>query len=219
MRFDLADVAPADRYKLLASTITPRPIAWVTTVNDEGRPNAAPYSFFNVLGEDPPVVGFSVADRGPGSKKDTEINVRRSGEFVVNLVSMPTLERMNVTAIDFPPEVDELEAAGLRPVPAAHVAPPLIAESPVSLECRLFRIVGLGALRSLIIGEVLAVHIVDRAVLDPARFYVDNAALDVVGRMHTNSYTDTRSSFLMPRLDLPADFSAGAPAARRDGKP
>lgn len=106
--------------------------------------------------------------------------------------------------IDFPPEVDELEAAGLRPVPAVHVAPPLIAESPVSLECRLFQIVPLGARRSLIIGTVLAVHIVDRAVIDPVRFYVDNAGLDLVGRMYTNSYTDTRNSFLLPRLDLPA---------------
>ena len=166
MRFDLAGIAPTDRYKLLASTITPRPIAWVTTVDTGGRPNAAPYSFFNVLGEDPPVVGFSVADRGPGLKKDTEVNVRQSGEFVVNLVSRATLERMNITAIDFPPEVDELDVSGLRTTPAAHVSVPLIAESPVSLECRLFQIVELGPLRSLFIGEVLAIHVADRAVVD-----------------------------------------------------
>ena len=203
MRFDFAGISPGDRYKLLASTVTPRPIAWVTTCDATGKANAAPYSFFNVLGEAPAVLGFSVADRGPGLKKDTEVNIRRSGEFVVNLVSMATLERMNITAIDFPPEVDELRESGLDTRPATHVAVPLIAESPVSFECRLFQIVELGPLRSLIIGEILALHIADSAVIDEEKFYVDNAAMDLVGRMHTDSYTDTRRSFRMSRLPTP----------------
>jgi len=200
MRFDLISISPANRYKLLASTIMPRPIAWVTTIDAAGKPNGAPYSFFNVLGEDPPVVGFSVADRGVGQKKDTEVNVRRSGEFVVNFVTMSTLEQMNITAIDFPPEVNELEVAGLATCPGAHVSVPMIAESPVSLECKLFRIVELGSSRSLIIGEVLAVHVSDAAVIDREKCHLNTSVLDLVGRMQANTYTDTRRSFQLSRL-------------------
>lgn len=201
MTFDFTSLEPQERYKLLASTVTPRPIAWVTTVNAEGRANAAPYSFFNVLGENPPVLGFSVADRSPGSKKDTELNIRETGEFVVNLVSADTLEQMNVTAIEFGPETDELRAAGLTPAPAERVAPPRIAESPVSFECSLFQIVELGPLRSLIIGEVLLMHILDSAVIDASRCHLDNRSLNLIGRMHTNSYTATNLSFPLPRVD------------------
>lgn len=214
MQFDLQAVSPADRYKLLATTITPRPIAWVTTIDAGGNLNAAPFSFFNVLGEDPPVVGFSVADRAPGSKKDTEVNIRANGEFVLNLVSMAMLDAMNVTAIEFGPEVDELHEADLRLLPSVGVTPPRIAGSPVSLECRLFEIVKLGPLRSLIVGEVGLMHIADEAVMDADRFYIDNTRLNLVGRMQANHYTDLANTFALPRIPV-EDW----PPARQSDRP
>lgn len=201
MHFDFATLSPLDRYKLLSSTITPRPIAWVSTLGEHGRPNAAPFSFFNVFGEDPPVLGFSVNDRSPGDRKDTGRNVRRNGEFVVNLVPLQALDQMNITAAEFAPEVDELHQAGLTPAPSLAIETPRIAESPVSFECRLVQIVELGPARSLIIGEILLMHVRDDAVLDAERRYIDNARLALVGRMHGNRYIDASTSFELPRVD------------------
>jgi flavin reductase (DIM6/NTAB) family NADH-FMN oxidoreductase RutF len=202
MQFDFQQLEPLQRYKLLSSTVTPRPIAWVTTVNEHGQPNAAPFSFFNIFGEDPPVLGFSVSDRAPGSPKDTEVNIRQNSEFVVNLVGRSTLGEMNVTAIEFTSEVDELIEARLTPAASTQVNPPRIAESPVSFECRLFKIVELGALRSLILGEILMMHVIDEAVLDAERYYIDNAKLELIGRMHANRYIDAADSFELPRIPV-----------------
>lgn len=202
MQFDFQKLEPKQRYKLLSSTVTPRPIAWVTTVSEHGRPNAAPFSFFNIFGESPPVLGFSVHDRTLGSPKHTEVNIRNNSEFVVNLVGHDTVNEMNITAIEFTEEVDELAEARLTPVPCVQVKPPRIAESPVAFECRLFDIVELGALRSLILGEILVMHVSDDAVLDAERHYIDNARLRLIGRMHTNSYIDASSSFELPRISV-----------------
>jgi flavin reductase (DIM6/NTAB) family NADH-FMN oxidoreductase RutF len=201
MHFHLAELKPLDRYKLLSSTITPRPIAWVTTLSENGRPNAAPFSFFNVFGEDPPVLGFSVNDRSPGDRKDTGRNVRQAREFVVNLVPLRALDEMNITAAEFGPDVDELYEAGLTPAPSLAVKAPLIAESPVSFECRLLKMVEFGPARSLVIGEILVMHVRDDAVIDAERFYIDNAKLALVGRMHGNRYIDASTSFELPRVD------------------
>jgi flavin reductase (DIM6/NTAB) family NADH-FMN oxidoreductase RutF len=154
-----------------------------------------------VFGEDPPVLGFSINDRVPGDRKDTGRNVRRSREFVVNLVPLAALKQMNITAAEFPPEVDELSQAQLTPAPCIKVAAPRIAESPVSFECRLMQIVELGPARSLVLGEVLVMHIRDDAVLDSERFHVDNSKLALVGRMHANSYIDASGSFELQRVD------------------
>lgn len=191
MHFDFSALAPLDRYKLLSSTITPRPIAWVSTRSPEGVLNAAPFSFFNVFGEDPPVVGFSINDRTPGDRKDTGRNIRASPDFVVNLVDEACLSRMNVTAAEFGPEVDEFREAGLTPAPSLAVPSPRIAESPVSLECTLLRIVELGQARSLFLGEVRVMHVADEFLLDPARFHVDTQGLRLVGRVQGNSYIRT----------------------------
>ena len=201
MHFHLAELKPLDRYKLLSSTVTPRPIAWVSTLNERGRPNAAPFSFFNVFGEDPPVLGFSVNDRSPGDRKDTGRNARRAGEFVVNLVPLSALDEMNITAAEFGPDVDELSEAGLTPVPSLVVKAPRIAESPVSFECGLLKVVEFGPARSLVIGEIIVMHVRDDAVLDAERFYIDNAKLALVGRMHGNRYIDASTSFELPRVD------------------
>lgn len=203
MIFDFANLGVAERYKLLASTIVPRPIAWVSTVSPEGATNVAPFSFFNVFGEDPPVVGFSVNDRSVGDRKDTGNNVRRTGEFVVNLVDERNFPAMNVTAIEFGPEIDEFVQAGLRPEPSVKVRPPRVASSPVSLECSLLKIVEFGPARSLVIGQVLLMHVADAMVLDPVRCHIDTPRMRLIGRMHGNGYT--RTADLMELARIPVD--------------
>ena len=129
--------------------MTPRPIAWVPTLNSDGRqPNAAPFSLFNVFGEDPPVVTFAILSRSLNDRKDTGKNIRQHGEFVVNLVSEDNLNRMNVTATDFEPGASEFDEAGLTPLPSLKIRTPRIAESLISLECRLMQIINLGQMRS-----------------------------------------------------------------------
>lgn len=203
MLFDFAKIPPRDCYKLLISTVTPRPIAWVVSQDEAGIVNAAPFSFFNVFSGDPPVVGIGVGSREPGRLKDTRANIEAVGEFVVNLVSEDNARGMNVTAVDFPPQVDELGAAGLTAVPSAKVKPPRIAESPVAMECRLMQVVKLGTTNALILGEVVAMHIHDKLVLDPAKFYVDTPALKLLGRLHGSGwYARSSDQFEMPRLTL-----------------
>ncbi|HEY0419918.1 MAG TPA: flavin reductase family protein, partial [Acetobacteraceae bacterium] len=130
MLFDFETLAAQDRYKLLVATVVPRPIAWVVTQDLAGRLNAAPFSFFNVFANDPPVLVIGIGGRRPGDAKDTGANIRETGQFVVNLVDQANAEAMNATAIDFPPDVDELRQAGLATLPSTKVAPPRIAESP-----------------------------------------------------------------------------------------
>src|SRR5580765_6090705 len=126
----------ADRaYPILASLVTPRPIAFVTTVDPEGRVNAAPFSFFNLLGADPPILGIAPGDRDDGTPKDTALNIRLMHEFVVNLVDEAIAEAMNQCAASLPYGENELIRAGLTTAPSTAVKPPRIAESPASLEC------------------------------------------------------------------------------------
>ena len=169
MLFDFDRLSPENCYKLLVSTVVPRPIAWVVTCDLAGRVNAAPFSFFNAVSGDPPIVVIGIGGRGPGESKDTSVNIRNTSEFVVNLVSAACAERMNVTAIEFESEVRELEEAGLTQVPSVKVKPPRIAESPVALECVKHVTVELGTDRSVVFGRVLAAHVRDDAVLDGSR--------------------------------------------------
>lgn len=201
MLFDFASVAPRDRYKLMVSTVTPRPIAWIVSRSADGRLNAAPFSFFNVLAGDPPTVGIGIASHEPGRPKDTRLNIAETGEFVVNLVSEETAAAMNITAIEFDREVNELAEAQLATLPSALVAPPRIAASPVSMECALIQIVELGPDQGLVLGRVLAMHVRDDLVLDPAKCYIDTPNLQLVGRMHgTGWYARTSDLFEMPRI-------------------
>jgi flavin reductase (DIM6/NTAB) family NADH-FMN oxidoreductase RutF len=205
MLFDFETLATQDRYKLLVSTVVPRPIAWVVTQDTQGRLNAAPYSFFNVFSADPPVVVFGIGGRKPGNVKDTGQNIRETGQFTVCLVNQATAEPMNITAIDFPPEVDELEAAKLTTAPSSKVKPPRIAESPVAFECERFLIVELNTDRALVLGRVVAMHVRDDCVLDAKRCHIDTPKLDLIGRMHGGGwYTRTTDRFEMPRIPLEA---------------
>ncbi len=201
MLFDFAALSAQDCYKLMVSTIVPRPIAWVVTQDLLGRTNAAPYSFFNAFANDPPIVIIGIGGRGDGTDKDTAHNIHTTAQFVVNLVSAENAPAMNVTAIDFPTGVDELVEAGLTTIASTHVKPPRIAESPVAFECERFTTLEIGHDRSLVLGRVLAMHIKDEAVMDASRCYVDTPKLDLIGRMHgAGGYIHTRDVFQMARI-------------------
>jgi flavin reductase (DIM6/NTAB) family NADH-FMN oxidoreductase RutF len=200
MEFRFTEIDPKIRYKLLSATVTPRPIAWVSTLDEAGRTNAAPFSFFNAFGEDPAIVGFSILHRSPGDPKDTGRNIARSGQFVVNLVSDDNLEQMNVSAIEFGPDVDEFAVAGLTAVPSTMVRPPRIGESKVAFECRLMQTVKLGAMRTLVLGEVLLMHVQDGLVIDRERGWVDTRGLRLVGRTSAGSYVRTNDVIELPTL-------------------
>jgi flavin reductase (DIM6/NTAB) family NADH-FMN oxidoreductase RutF len=204
MHFDLAAIPQSDAYKLLVSTVVPRPIALATTVDNAGRVNAAPFSFFNAVSSVPPVVVLGISP-GAGSEdgyKDTERNIRDTGEFVVNLVDEALAERMNICAVDFPSAIGELEKAELTPVPSVGVGPPRIAESPVSFECQRITGLSLGARSTLEVGRVIHIHIRDDLV-DPERYYVATNKMRLVGRMHGRGwYARTSDLFLMERLSL-----------------
>jgi flavin reductase (DIM6/NTAB) family NADH-FMN oxidoreductase RutF len=213
MLFECDKTTSENIYKLLVSTVVPRPIAWVTTQDVDGTVNAAPFSFFNAVSGNPPVVVFGIGGRGPGDIKDTGGNIRRTGQFVVNLVSNALAEQMNITAIDFPKQVNELAEAGLNIAPSSKVRPPRIAESPVSFECERLVVVEVGVDRAVVLGKVVAIHVADQFVLDPVRCYIDTPNLDLIGRMHGRGwYARTTDRFEMPRIDV-ADWPVRAKAA------
>ena len=197
MFFDFSQLAARDAYKLLASSVVPRPIALITSLNEQGTINAAPFSFFNAIGSDPAlvVVGISEGERD----KDTGRNIRARGEFVVNLVTRSLADKMNVCAIDFPPGQSEVEMADLPISPSRRVAVARLTDSPVNLECREHTTLQIGRNR-LIIGEVLGLWIEDRFV-DDKKFHVDTAALHLIGRMGGGGgYTETQQPFEIPRI-------------------
>ncbi|MDE2333038.1 MAG: flavin reductase family protein [Rhodospirillales bacterium] len=201
MLFDFEELPAAQRYKLLVSTVVPRPIAWVVSMDEAGRLNAAPFSFFNAFGEDPPIVIIGIGGRRPGDAKDTGNNIRSTREFVVNLVSYDNARQMVQTAIEFDHGIDELAEAGLTVTPSTKVAPPRIAESPVAIECERMTTMELGVNRALIIGRVLAMHVRDDCVLDAQRNYIDTPKLDLIGRMHGGGwYARLSDRFEIPRI-------------------
>jgi flavin reductase (DIM6/NTAB) family NADH-FMN oxidoreductase RutF len=202
MLFDFKEIPSKECYKLLVSTVTPRPIAWVVSQDSKGLLNAAAFSFFNAFSGDPPVVAIGIASHGSGRPKDTRANIRETGQFVVNLVSEENAEQMNITSIEFDPSVNELEQAGLTPLPSVRVKPPRIAESPVAMECELMQIVDLGE-SGLVLGRVLAMHVHDEMILDAANRYIDTPKLKLLGRMHGRGwYARTSDLFEMPRIPV-----------------
>jgi flavin reductase (DIM6/NTAB) family NADH-FMN oxidoreductase RutF len=201
MLFDFDALTAQERYKLLVATVVPRPIAWVVTQDLNGVLNAAPYSFFNAFANDPAVLVIGIGGRKPGDAKDTGANIRETGQFVVNLVNADSGAQMNITAIDFPPEVNELYQAGLTTLPSTKVRPPRIAESPVAFECERLMTVELNTDRSLVMGRVVAMHVRDDCVMDAERCYIDTPRLDLIGRMHgTGGYVRTTDRMEIPRI-------------------
>ncbi|WP_431284684.1 flavin reductase family protein [Humitalea sp. 24SJ18S-53] len=199
MMFDFNDIPHAERYKLIVSTIVPRPVAWVVSQDADGVRNAAPYSFFNGFASDPPIVGIGIGLRGTG-KKDTLSNIEATGQFTICLVSQAQALQMNITATDFGPEVDELDEAGLETIPSSLVKPPRIAGSPVAMECEVYQLVPLG-LHTLVLGRILAMHVQDDCVLNAEKHYIDSPKLGLVGRMHGRGwYSLTTERIEIPRM-------------------
>ena len=198
MDFDFTQMPQPDRYKLMSAAITPRPIAWLTTVSKEGIRNAAPYSFFNMMGAEPPLVAIGLMRRPDGSYKDSAQNILDTGEFVVNLVREAEAPAMNFTCIDAPPDFDELAEGQIETVPSKMVSPPCIASAPVSMECRLFQSIDAGQ-STVVLGKVLSFHVADMLV-DTERLHIDSVAMTLIARMHgAGWYVRTTDLFQMTR--------------------
>lgn len=191
-----------ESYNLLIGLVAPRPIALVTSMNQDGMLNAAPFSSYNYLCTDPPIIGMGVTDRPTGGfvPKDTARNIRRTGEFVVNVVTEDLAQSMNICATDFPADVNELEMAGMTTAPSQVVKVPRIAQAHAALECREYTTMEIGRSR-IILGRVVSIYIEDRFV-DPTGPYVRAEELHAIGRMNgLGSYVKTRDSFLtIPRI-------------------
>jgi flavin reductase (DIM6/NTAB) family NADH-FMN oxidoreductase RutF len=187
----------------MISCITPRPIAWVSTVSPHGVTNLAPFSFFNGLGANPPAVMFSPVNRRDGSRKDTVLNVEATRQFVVNIVSAAVADRMNCTSAEYPYEVSEFERCGLTPVASVKVRPPRVAESLVQMECVLHEIVRVGEgplAANVIIGRIVLLHAADSVLNEAGE--IDPDRLDTIGRMGGNLYGRTRDRFAMDRPEV-----------------
>jgi flavin reductase (DIM6/NTAB) family NADH-FMN oxidoreductase RutF len=201
MLIDVAHADPTAVYRALIGLVTPRPIAWVTTVDVQGRVNLAPFSFFNVFGARPPVVVFSPGLKRDGTKKDTLANVEATGEFVVNAAVANLAAQVNLSSKALPAGESEAELAGLTVTPSVRVRPPRLAASPAHLECVLRQVLSIGdgpGAANLVIGEVVLIHVAD-AVLD-ADGRIDPRKLRTIGRLGGDYYCHTTDVFEMRRL-------------------
>lgn len=196
MQYAANELAPRDRYKLLISFVLPRPIAWITTIGPTGVVNAAPFSFFNVFGEDPPLIMVAINKRPDGRLKDTWSNIERTGEFVVNLTDEPLAKAMHESSGDFPPNVGEPDYLGLKLAPSVDIKPPRLADAPWALECKTWQVINVKDDRQLIIGEGLRFHVRDE-LWDPKAMRVHMERYHPVGRMFADRYcrTDDRMEF------------------------
>jgi flavin reductase (DIM6/NTAB) family NADH-FMN oxidoreductase RutF len=218
MEIDPSQIEIADRYKVLIGSVTPRPIALVSTRSRDGLANLAPFSFFCGVGSNPMLIAFCPANNPDGTDKDTLRNidpeVGGTGEFVVNIVSHAMAPRMSATAEELPHGESEWDLSGLTMAPARMVAPARVAESPIALECKLWKVIrtnpGVRGGGNMIIGEVVWVHTRD-GVMD-ARFHADAARIDTIGRMGGPTYTRTRDRFDLPPGQAALGFVPGWPA-------
>lgn len=202
MEFDFEGLPPRDRYRLLCSFVAPRPIALVTTCGADGTANAAPMSFFNVFSQDPPIVILGIQTRPDGTEKDTIRNIRRSGEFVVNLCDMAIAQQMVDCGHPFAEDVDEIALTGLGHAPSLKIAPPRVAEAPASMECRLSQSIDYPN-RAIVLGEVVQMHVRD-ACLDADGHYVRPEAYQPIARLHADNYIVADRQFVLTEsTDLP----------------
>jgi flavin reductase (DIM6/NTAB) family NADH-FMN oxidoreductase RutF len=206
MHVDLNVLTERERYKLLMSSVLPRPIALVSSVDEKGQVNAAPFSCFNLMGTTPATVVLGIDSRSPGISKDTVRNVQLTGEFVINMVSEDIIDRMNLCSAPLPPDEDELKFAGLTAARSVQVATPRIEEAPISLECKRTTALDIGHGRTIILANILHYHIQDR-FYDRETGYVLADRIGLVARMHGKSwYARTTDLFEIAR---PAGSSTG----------
>jgi flavin reductase (DIM6/NTAB) family NADH-FMN oxidoreductase RutF len=202
MNFDLERGPASQAYKLLVGLVAPRPIALITSMDENGQLNAAPFSAYNYLCTDPPIIGVGVTNRSSQQfvPKDTARNIRRTGEFVVNVVTEDIAEKMNICATDFPPEISEVDLAGFSTTQSLMVKPPRLSEAHAALECREYTTMEIGHSR-IILGRVVAIYVEDRYV-DPAGPYIKADELHSIGRMNgLGNYVRTRDAFMtIPRI-------------------
>jgi len=190
-----------ENYKLMIGSILPRPIAFVATISASGRLNLAPFSFFTGITSQPPTICFAPSRRAEdGGKKDTLRNIEETGEFVVNVVTEAIATQMNETATEFPPEVDEFTASGLTPIPSQIVRPPRVKESPINMECKLYRTIDIGPEAAgggtLVIGEIILFHIADELYHEGR---IDTERLRPLGRLAGSDYTTLGKRISMER--------------------
>jgi len=194
LSFDPAKLAQRDRYKLLISLVIPRPIALVTTLGPTGIVNAAPFSFFNLFSESPPLAVLGLQCKPEGGLKDTSAHIRDRGAFVINLVDEALGAQMNMCAIDFPPEISEIDAAKLNLLSSEKVKVPRIAEAPAAFECRHYTTLEVSAQRRIAIGEIVHIH-VRGGIVDPEKLRVDMTAYRPLARLYGNFYASLGEPF------------------------
>jgi flavin reductase (DIM6/NTAB) family NADH-FMN oxidoreductase RutF len=198
MQLDPRTMKSESVYKLLIGCVVPRPIAWVSTVGADGVNNLAPFSFFMGVCPEPPTIAFSSGPRAKG-RKDTVRNAEHTGDFVVNVVDDELAERMNLSSGEYPSEVDEFALTGLTAAPGARVRAPRVLEAPISLECRVDRIIPVGrGPHSLVLGEIVYFHVRDD-LYETATGRIDMARLRPLGRLAGNSYAHVHDIFQMKR--------------------
>ena len=197
MDLTLAELPRLERYKLLIGLVIPRPIAWISTRSQNGIANCAPFSFFNVFSEDPPLCVIGINPRSDGALKHSLKNIRRTGEFVVNLVDEASANAMHVSSREFGEDESEFEHAGLTEAPSLLVEHPRIAEAAACLECRVERLLHISGTRELVLGEILLVH-AREGIIDPATKRISEELYRPVGRLFANRYCTTRQRFDLP---------------------
>jgi flavin reductase (DIM6/NTAB) family NADH-FMN oxidoreductase RutF len=197
MNLKLAELSAHERYKLLIGLVIPRPIAWISTWSANGVANCAPFSFFNVFSEDPPLCVIGINPRSDGATKHSLKNIRRTGEFVVNLVDERTANAMHISSKEFPEDVSEFEQTGLTPAPSVMVQHPRIAEAAASFECRLYQLLEISGTRQLVLGEMLLVH-AREGVIDPQSKRISEEHYRPIGRLFADRYCTTRQRFNLP---------------------
>jgi flavin reductase (DIM6/NTAB) family NADH-FMN oxidoreductase RutF len=200
MQIDVTKASALEVYRTLIDVVTPRPIAWVSTIDSAGVVNVAPFSFFNTFGGSPPIVVFSPNLRRDGSKKDTLRNIETGGEFVVNVAVEELATQVNLTSSELPFGESEADLAGLRLRPSVSVKPPAVADSPVQMECKLVQVLSIGSGRTvanLVIGEIVMFHLDDR-IIDP-QGRVDPRKLKSIARLGGDYYCRSSDLFEMKR--------------------
>jgi flavin reductase (DIM6/NTAB) family NADH-FMN oxidoreductase RutF len=197
MDYAAADLTPRERYKVLTSFVLPRPIAWVTSLAPNGTVNAAPFSFFNVFCEDPPLCMFAVNHRPDGRVKDTLTNIERSGEFVVNIADEPLARMMHESSGDFPPDIGEPNYLGLKLASSSKIAVPRLADTPWAMECRTWKMIDVNRDRRLIMGEGIHFYIRDE-LWNHAEMRVHMERYHPMGRMFADRYCRTDDRVVFP---------------------